>query len=205
MAVRSRPLSALLGGALLLVAGCSCPPLEPRFTTPRETLGTWQAAFCHDDGELEYETLSRDYRDAMGGYEIYNAARTYLRSEEPVFAWLLKHGDLEGSVVEELVSPDGSRARLVLERAEQRITVEFQRETALVVELDDGTTRRALVPAPLSALMLTDGRAWAVAAQKSPRLSDEDLSRVRAVTWTSPWRIAFIDGLEPGAARGPSP
>ncbi len=192
-------IAALIGSAFLLV-GCSCPPLEPQFETPRDTLTTWQAAFCHDDGELEYETLSRSYRNEMGGYEIYNAARTYLQTDKPLFAWLLKHSDLEAAVVDERFSPDGTRARLTLERAGQSITIEFEREALVVVELDDGTVQQRMVPIPLHELLLSDGRAWAIAPQESPRLSEEDLGQVRSVTWTSPWRIAFIDGLSPPAA-----
>jgi hypothetical protein len=189
--IRRLALSALL---FSLVAAC-CPPLQTSYSTPEETLRTWQSQLCHDQPEGEYRCLSRSLQQAMGGFETYFPARQQLLNDNPIVGLLVQHADLPGRVVESAGNSEGDWYRLVFEESDQRFAIEFITETLVTFHLRDGNDILGLLEKPLEGYLGRDEtRQWLMIPK--PRLTPEQQAAVRSLTFEEQWKISSIDGLE---------
>jgi hypothetical protein len=188
-----------LAVALLLPAACSCPPLVESYASPEDTLLTWQARLCRDDAPGEYGCLSAGFQREMGGFPTYHAARTALLSAEPTTAWLFARADLLDQVTASSEDEALGRARLSLGEGDERVDVDFERETWLTLDWDDGRHESFNQDQPLSALLGSQlGRQWLTILK--PALTPEQIARVRGLKLEGRWKIAALSGLGPGPA-----
>ena len=187
-----------LAVALLVPAACSCPPLVESYASPQDTLLTWQARLCRDDAPGEYGCLSAGFQRAMGGFPTYHAARTALLSAEPTTAWLFARADLLDHVTASETDEVAGRARLRLGEGEERVDVDFERETWLTLVWDDGRHESFNQGQPFSALLGSQlGRQWLTILK--PALTPEQIARVRGLRLEGRWKIAALSGLAPAA------
>jgi len=185
--------------ALLVPAACSCPPLVESYASPEDTLLTWQAQLCRDDAPGEYGCLSADFQRAMGGFPTYHAARTALLSAEPTTAWLFARADLLDHVTGSSKDEALGQARLSLGEGDERVDVDFERETWLTLDWDDGRHESFNQGQPLSALLGSQlGRQWLTILK--PTLTPEQTARVRGLKLEGRWKIAALSGLAPSPA-----
>jgi len=178
-----------LAAALLVAAGCSCPPLVESYTSPEDTLLAWQAHLCRDDAPGEYGCLSAGFQREMGGFPTYHAARTALLQAEPTTAWLFARADLLEHVTASARDDAQGRARLSLGSGDERVDVDFERES-----WNQGQPLAALLGSQL-------GRQWLTILK--PPLAPEQLAEVRGLHLEGRWKIAALSGLAP--REGPSP
>jgi hypothetical protein len=183
--------------AAWLAAAC-CPALRSSYTTPAETLSTWQAHLCHDDPEGEYYCLARDLQAAMGGFETYFAARQKLLDDDPVAAFLLQRVDLPARAVESRDAPDGLSHRMVFEESGQRFAIDFTVETLVSFHLVDGTIVAAVLERELPYYLGRDRRQQWLTLPR-PLLDEDQAAAVRELHLEQHWKISSIDGLDPHA------
>src|SRR5262245_28580203 len=185
-----------LAVALLLPAACSCPPLVESYASPQDTLLTWQARLCRDDAPGEYGCLSAGFQREMGGFPTYHAARTALLAAEPTTAWLFARADLLDHVSASERDDALGRARLSLGEGDERVDVDFERETWLTLDWDDGRHESFNQDQPLSALLGSQlGRQWLTILK--PSLGPDEIARVRGLRLEGRWKIAALSGLAP--------
>ncbi len=175
------------------MAAC-CPPLKTSYTTPAETLGSWQSQLCHDEPEGEYRCLSRGLQQSMGGFETYFAARQELFASEPLMAFLIQRVDLPSRAVEELSLQGGLGHRLVFEESGQRFAIEFVVETLATVRLADGTELPARLEREIASYLSRDRRAQWLNIPR-PLLTDEQAAALQSLSFEQQWKISSIDGL----------
>ena len=188
-----------LAVALLLPAACSCPPLVESYASPEDTLLTWQARLCRDDAPGEYGCLSAGFQREMGGFPTYHAARTALLSAEPTTAWLFARADLLDHVTASETDEALGRARLSLGEGDERVDVDFERESWLTLDWDDGRHESFNQGQPLPALLGSQlGRQWLTILK--PELTPEQIARLRGLRLEGRWKIAALSGLAPAAA-----
>jgi len=191
-----------LAAALLVAAGCSCPPLVESYASPEDTLLAWQAHLCRDDAPGEYGCLSAGFQREMGGFPTYHAARTALLQAEPTTAWLFARADLLAHVTASARDDAQGRARLSLGSGDERVDVDFERESWLTIDWSDGRHESFNQGQPLAALLGSQlGRQWLTILK--PPLAPEQLAEVRGLSLEGRWKIAALSGLAP--REGPSP
>lgn len=194
-----------LAAGLTLLAGCGCPPLVTDYSSPTGTLATWQAHLCHDDVDGEYRCFSTDFKRGTGHFETYYAARNELLDSEPLLAAALSRLELTEHIVEEQLDEATGRALQVLDLGGRRTTIGFVRETALLLEFDEGPPFVAHSRLPLSSLLLRPvpgNRQWIELSQFTP-LPTQRLADARAVLLERRWKIDAIEGLVPDPGVAP--
>jgi hypothetical protein len=193
--------TAVLPALAHVGAACSCPPLVDDYNSPEKTLATWQSRLCRDDLVGEYACFAASFKDRIGGFPNYHAARAALLEQEPAAAWVFRRADLAEHVSRTEFSGDGLAARVELEAHGERIAVAFELETWLTLRWADGTEQSRRQELPLARLLGSQaGRQWLTIQR--PELPPERVGDVRALGVETRWKIADISGLaSPTRAR----
>ncbi|MFH1998235.1 MAG: hypothetical protein ABIK28_01075 [Planctomycetota bacterium] len=134
------PITVLLS---IWTAACTTPPMAPDFTTPAKTLRTFHNAFIHDDAGLEYECLSRDFKKENGNISLsrYHDFRVEFKAQHPMLQFFSGLVDIEESIQEQQISPDGRLAVLKLDLVGEEFVVVFIRENTYRIEYDSPSAR----------------------------------------------------------------
>ncbi len=191
----------------LPAACCTPPPPDPDFSTPEETLATFQGAFRADDPELEYECFSGEFKERQGGFglESYAFAREQAIDENPLLAALLDLRDLTGHVKNVIADPLKRRAEIVLSILGEEFRVRFVRETVYRLEFDgDSRIREELMPPLCDAIRQKNG-SLQVELLDVPRSWLRNLPTLRRVVLEEQWKFRDLELIDGKSRASPQP
>lgn len=184
----------------MLCGACKAPPLGPAdYSTPSATLLTFQNAFQNDRADREYECFSQEFKKNHSSLSLssYYETRQMLLEDQPVAAYIFSLNDLSDNIIEEIISPKGDRATLVLSVYGEEVFIEFIRETLFQIEFDEARAVGDFLPKPLHDLIRfnEEEHEFYLTLFLSPRIRD-NLRSIRKIMVEKNWkflRFSFLD------------
>lgn len=180
----------ILAAVVLLAVSTACttPPVTPDFSTPEKTLKTFHSAFRNDIADLEYECLSRDFKNKNEIlYQGYYDFREEFKANNRILSFLAGLVDIEGCVRKQEIHENGRIAVLSLDLMGEEVSIAFIRENKYRLEFDEGRPEADII-GPMEHVISTGGSGMFVTLPLSPK-TRKRLDKIRRIEVKEQWKF----------------